>query len=368
MPGPLSEGGIESVAMNLQHYLISRGHAVDFVCHGEEKGIYEEEAKKRGSNIYHIPVKSENLIGTIKQFSSILQRNKYDVVHSHMNATGGIYLQIAKKYNIPVRVAHSHASSMKAFTTSKLHGLINFLEKSRTIKFSNIRIACSNEAGRWLFGTHSYTVVLNAVDVEKFSYNPEIRSEVRETLGITEHQLVAIHVGGFVNYKNHEFLIKVFSDLKDTKQKILLYLVGDGEYHQKIEDWIKKSGLEKTVIMLGRRTDVNNLLQAADVFLLPSTSEGNPVALAEAATAGLHCIVSDQVSKDIVPYFPEIQIDYLPINSEESADLWRHKILEKTDRIDYRDKYKCKLSSDEMGKIIEELYNKQLQSIRLRAI
>lgn len=356
MPSHISYGGIESVAINLWKVFLEKGYYIDFVCHGYQEGIFESDITQRGTHIYHIPIKGKNYWGTINEFEKIIMNGSYDVVHSHMNATSGIYLRIAKKYDVKVLVSHSHMSAMNAFTKNPLKALVNQIEKKRTNKYSNIRIACSDNAGRWLFGNRHYNVILNAVDVSALSFSPTIRTKRRIDLKIEENEFVVIHVGGFFNCKNHLYLIKVFSEICKLKNNAKLILVGDGPLRKEINHKIKEFDLENNVFMLGQRNDVNELLQAADVFLLPSISEGNPVALAEAAVSGLHCLVSERVAKDIAKYFAPDSIEFLPIAGEDSVVKWAETAITPWKRIQYCKENPCELDIKNMAKRIESLY------------
>ena len=243
MPSHISYGGIESVAINLWKFFLEKGYYIDFVCHGYQEGIFESDISQRGTHIYHIPAKGKNYWGTIHEFEKIIMHGSYDVVHSHMNATSGIYLKIAKKYGVKVLVSHSHMSAMNAFTKNPLKALVNQIEKKRTHKYSNIRIACSDNAGRWLFGNEHYNVILNAVDVSALSFSTKIRTKKRIDLKIEENDFVVIHVGGFLDCKNHLYLIKVFSEICKLRTNAKLILVGDGPLRKEINYKIKEFGL-----------------------------------------------------------------------------------------------------------------------------
>lgn len=356
IPTHISYGGIESVAINLWKAFSERGHHVDFVCHGYQEGVFENDIKQRGTHIYHIPVKGKNYWGTIKEFEKIIANGSYDVVHAHMNATSGIYLKIAKNYGVKVLVSHSHVSAMNAFTKNPLKGLINQIEKKRTNKYSNIKIACSDKAGRWLYGDQYYDVILNAVNVSATVFSPTVRIKKRKELGIENNEFVVIHVGGFLDCKNHLYLIKVFSEICTLVNNVKLILIGDGPLRKKIKNKINTYKLQDNVCMLGQRDDVNELLQAADVFLLPSKSEGNPVALAEAAASGLHCLVSDRVAKDAACYFTSGSIEFLPISEKESVKIWVKSAITPWIRIKYSKDNPCELDIENMAKRIEQLY------------
>lgn len=357
MPTHISYGGIESVGINLWKGLTELGHEVDFVCHGSIVGAYEDYIKFCGTNVYHIPGKNENIIATICEFKRIITAKSYDVIHAHMNATSGIYLQIASTYHIPILVAHSHVSTMAMYTKNIIKALINLYEKNRTNRFSNVKIACSKKAGDWLFGTEPYSIVLNAIDNNKFVFSDEIRKAKREELQLCENNDVYIHIGGFLAYKNHRYLLRVFRNIKNMNNNARLILIGDGPLRKKIEEELRDLGIADSVFMLGERKDVCELLQAADVFLLPSISEGNPVSLVEAATSGLHCLVSDSVAKDTAPYFLKGSIEFLSI-SEENIGEWVKKGLKKYNRIIYCEDNPCKLSALSMAKEVEKLYLK----------
>lgn len=357
MPTHISYGGIESVGINLWKGLTELGHEVDFVCHGRRIGAYEDYIKSYGTDVYHIPGKSENLIGTIRGFKKIIETKSYDVIHAHMNATSGIYLQIASTYHIPVLVAHSHVSTMAVYTKNIIKASINLYEKNRTNKFSNIKIACSKKAGDWLFGKAPYSIILNAIDNEKFMYSNNIRKMKREELRLCENNDTYIHIGGFLACKNHSYLLKIFRNIKNVNNNARLILVGDGPLRNRIKKELENLGIADSVLILGERKDVCELLQAADVFLLPSISEGNPVSLVEAATSGLHCLVSDSVAKDTAPYFLKGSIEFLSI-SEENIGEWVKKGLKKYNRIIYCEDNPCKLSALSMAKEVEKLYLK----------
>ena len=132
--------------------------------------------------------------------------------------------------------------------------------------------------------------------------------------------------------------------------------MGDGPLRKEINYKIKEFGLEDSVYMLGQRNDVNELLQAADVFLLPSLSEGNPVALAEAAVSGLHCLVSEHVAKDIAKYFAPDSIEFLPITGEDSVKKWAETAITPWKRIQYCKENPCELDIQNMAGQIENLY------------
>lgn len=299
MPREIGIGGIETVVLAYWKELLKRGHQVDFICHGYERGDYDDEIEKMGSLIYRVPIKSQNLKGTVQGVSEVLEKNEYDVVHAHMNATCGLYLKIAKKNGVQCRVAHSHCSSYKAYTNNWVKILINELEKVKTRKYATDCLACSDLAGRWLYGRRPFKIVRNGVDIERYRYNVHEREVIRQELNIQRDEIVLGHVGGFVECKNHDFLIEVFEQVYRENDKYRLILIGDGQLQQTIKDKVKEKQMKDKVIFLGQRNDVWRCLQAMDIFLLPSLSEGAPVAAIEAQANGLKCVFSNKIPLEV---------------------------------------------------------------------
>ena len=193
-------------------------------------------------------------------------------------------------------------------------------------------MACSREAGEWLFGKEAcerdnYIFLPNAVDTRRFRLPESVREKYRAELGLTD-KLVIGHVGRFQPAKNHSFLLDIFSLVHERRPDSALLLVGDGDLRAECEEKAAALGLSDSVIFTGNRSDVPELLQAMDVFAFPSVWEGLPVTLIEAQAAGLPCYVSSNVSgdADVSPL-----IEHLPIGD---AAIWADKLLNAPPRRD----------------------------------
>ena len=181
--------------------------------------------------------------------------------------------------------------------------------------------ACSKSAGQWMFGQSDVQVLPNAINAVQYEFDDKIRYKIRNQLGV-EGSYVLGHVGRFSSVKNHTFLIDVFEQLKKVETNVKLLLVGDGEKYSDIQEKVKNKGLSENVIFLGLRSDVNLIMQAMDVFLLPSLYEGLPVTMIEAQAAGLPCIISDRV-----PIECKITDLVYQVALDESLEVWVEKIL-----------------------------------------
>ena len=160
--------------------------------------------------------------------------------------------------------------------------------------FATDYFACGRDAGIYLFGNHAVdsgkvTILPNAVDYEKFSYNIQLRNEIREKYNIEDSTIVVGHVGRFFEQKNHEFLIDIFEEYHKENLDSILVMLGDGELINKIKDKVTQKKLEGSVCFLGNQSNVAEWYQAMDMFLLTSYYEGFPVVGVEAQVSGLPC-------------------------------------------------------------------------------
>ncbi|SJN37874.1 Glycosyltransferase [Marinilactibacillus psychrotolerans 42ea] len=141
-------------------------------------------------------------------------------------------------------------------------------------------------------------LINNGIDCDKFNFNPETRAKVRKALKVNDKFVVG-HVGRFANEKNHSFLIDTFVEIYKEKNNSVLVLAGDGELLDSLKEKVLRLGIKNNVLFLGSRNDINEIMQAMDVFILPSTFEGLGIVAIEAQAVGLPCYVSDRVPEAV---------------------------------------------------------------------
>ncbi len=105
-------------------------------------------------------------------------------------------------------------------------------------------------------------------------------------------------MGRFAYQKNHLFLLTVFEQILKVIPETVLILVGKGELKKEIEEQIKIRSLQEKVKIFESVADISEILQAMDIFALPSLFEGFPAVLVEAQTTGLPCVISDKVTRE----------------------------------------------------------------------
>lgn len=305
-------GGVEAVVMNYYRHIDRNKIQFDFICDNDSTNIPYEEIEKLGGKVILVPP-YQKIIAYHKELKRIFKENNYKIVHSHINTLSVFPLYTAKCAGVPVRIAHSHS------TTNKKEWKKNLIKQTLrpfSKLFATHYFACSELAGRWLFGNKEYDkgnvfLLSNAIDVEKFKYDEKIRKKIRKELKIKDDTVVIGHIGRFVAQKNHTFLIDIFSEYHKLNSNSILLLAGQGPLEEEIKEKVKKLQLEDAVKFLGQRNDVNRLYQAFDLFLLPSLYEGLGMVLIEAQCSGLPCICSTKV-----PQIAKVteHLDYVNLN------------------------------------------------------
>ena len=292
----MDRAGLETMLMNYYRNIDKSQIQFDFLTHRFEEGAYDNEIKGMGGKIYHAPrLYPQNYpayFRWMKKFFS--EYPEYRIVHSHIDSMGYLPLLAAKKAGIPVRIAHSHNTKIQKDFKYLLKQYFRFKINS----VCNYRLACGEIAGKHLFGNKSFKVIPNAIEAERFYFNMDIRKKKREELEV-EDKVVIGHVGRFSYQKNHMYLIRIFKEFLEIHSESVLLLVGSGEKEAEVKNQLKQMGIENKVRFLGNRSDVNELYQAMDVFVMPSFFEGIPVVGIEAQFSGLPCIFSDKVPKEV---------------------------------------------------------------------
>jgi glycosyltransferase involved in cell wall biosynthesis len=295
----MDSGGIESVVMNYYRHMDRSQVQFDFYLAEDSSFPQRQELEQLGAGIYLSPSYSKPFTYHSALYKAFREK-KYRIVHAHLSTMSVFPLFAAWRAGVPVRICHNHTT---AYWGEGSKTLLKYLLRPFNKVFATDYFACGETAGRWMYGDWCFdsgrvTVMPNAIDTEKFAFDPEARVALRDELGIAQDAFVVGHVGRFMYQKNHGFLIDIFTELQKEKPETRLLLVGEGELMGAIESKVKELGLEKKVIFTGARRDVSKLYSAMDVLCLPSFYEGMPVVAWEAQVNGLPCVFSDKVSKE----------------------------------------------------------------------
>lgn len=296
--GGLDRGGAETMVMNLYRAIDKTQIQFDFIVHNDKQQAYSDEIFSMGGKIYHFPkFNGKNFFAMRKLWNKFfVEHPEYKILHSHVRSYASLYLPIAHKAGLKT-IIHSHSTSNGKGLASVVKRIMQFPLRFQADFF----FGCSKEAGEWLFGkkvvnSEKYRILQNAIDTELYRFNPEIRHEYREQLGLGNKKTF-IHVGRFHPAKNHPFLLNVFAEIHKRDANTVLLLAGDGELRPAIEKQIAELGIQDSVKLLGSRSDVPKLLMAADCFLFPSVWEGFGMVAVEAQAAGLPVICNTAIPR-----------------------------------------------------------------------
>lgn len=359
----MSRGGIETMLMNYYRHMDRDKVQFDFLCHSYNKGAYDEEIERLGGRIYRTPGLNPLKIAKYLKYMKDLfaTHPEYRILESH-NGPFGVYpLFAAKKYNIPIRIYHAHGAGIEYDIKYPL----KFTCKSLLKYNMNRHFICGIKAGYFYMGkkvmeTGNYKFIPNAIDLDKFIYNEEVRNMLRSKYGL-EGKLVVGHVGRISYEKNHRHLIKVFAKALESNPNLHLVLLGDGALAGEVKAQIKQLNIEKSVLMLGVVPNTNEWYQVFDLFVLPSIREGLPVVGIEAQAADLPCIFSTAVTDEVALSQKATFIDL-----KESDDVWAGKINEIINRKESRNNnynllteknYNIKTEAKKLQELYISMYN-----------
>lgn len=360
----MDRAGIETMLMNYYRHIDRTKIQFDFLCNKTKPGAYDEEIKAMGGHIYHSPGLNPLKFFKYKKFMINLFKENPDIkiMHSHNGELAYQSLYSAYKYGIKTRICHAHNTKIEP----NLKKPLKLLYKTQLKKVANYYWGCGVEAIKFYFGDkiikeNNYMVLHNAIDVDKFIYNEEIRNKLRDKMNLQDKFVIG-HVGRFMEQKNHEFILDLFRVILKENPNSVLILLGDGELQEKMKEKAKALGISNSVKFLGNIDNVNEMYQVMDIFLLPSLFEGLPVVGIEAQAAGLKCFFSDDITKEV-----EIteNVEYLNLKND-SLDVWAKKILDKKKYIRKNmseDIIKSGYSIKEEAKKLEKIYIDEANSV-----
>jgi glycosyltransferase EpsF len=323
--------GAQTFIMNVYHKIDRQKVQFDFLVNTTEKCSYDDEIKEMGGKIIYIPKPNKlNILSYSSIVSKIIKKGKdYTCVHSHSLFFNGVIMKSAYKAGVPVRISHGHSTNDGKKDSFYRRFYINYMRKN-ILKYSTGLFGCSEKACEYLYGKGCFNdervkVISNGIELDKYKDLEENKNNLKEKLGLPLDCILIGNVARFTKVKNHKFLICIFSELLKKNPKIKLILVGDGPLKKEIKKFIEEKGVEKYVYLLGIRNDVPELMSIFDVFLLPSLYEGVPLVLIEAQAAGIPCIVSDTISKDV-----DMGISLLEfLDLKDDIDIWVNTIMSK---------------------------------------
>ena len=298
--GTFNARGAENFVMNVYRKIDRSSVQFDFVKHTKSHDFFDDEAIKLGARIFCCPkYNGFNHFEYSKWWRSFFKEHKeYRVIHGHVRSTACIYLKIAKEYGLTT-IVHSHSTS----NGSGFSATIKTIMQRRVRYFADYLFSCSDIAGRWLYGPfvqkETYKVVPNCIDIGRFRYNSTVRSQVRHEFGIAIGTFVIGHIGRYSEAKNYPKILSVFKEVLEHDETVRLLLVGS-EVEKGVRSFCNDQKIMERVIFAGPQSAPEKFYSAMDVLIFPSKWEGLPVSVVEAQASGLPCLISSNITKDVL--------------------------------------------------------------------
>ena len=300
VPSLAKDAGVTSVVYNLTRFSDSTRVRYDFLHHDMLDGNPRHENnldgkfESWGCRVYRVNYASADFLRFIREVHDVMGNvgGTYDVVHCHMPNSAFCVLREAKKAGVSVRVLHSHLNT----SSDRLsHRIRNAPLIAIGRHFANDYIACSKEAGGYLFRNKPFTLLHNGIDLSKFAYDQVVRDSLRMELGIPSDSRTVGCVGRLSKQKNLSFALRVFGKISKAEPSFRMIIVGDGEEEEDLKRLAVELQIDKKVMFTGIRDDVERFYSLFDCLLMPSLYEGLPVTAVEAQAAGLPCLYSSRV-------------------------------------------------------------------------
>ncbi|MGX7150923.1 glycosyltransferase [Enterococcus ureasiticus] len=296
--GKMIGGGIEAVVMNYYRQIDHSKIQFDFIIDSDSTIVPKEEITQLGGRIFEVsPYQSIRRYN--KDLESLFNKEHYQIVHSHINSLSFFPLRIAKKCGVPIRIAHNHSTAAPGET--KKNAMKYILRLFSTI-YPTHYAAPTLYAGRWLFGkkiaSTQLEIIKNAIELEKFDYDPIVRNTLRNELGFTKDDFVIGNIGRFVWQKNQAFIVELFNEVLKKKGNAKLLLIGEGPLKLELEKKVLAYGIGDKVTFFSNTDNIHEYYQIMDIFLFPSNYEGLGMVAVEAQISGLPVITSTKVPID----------------------------------------------------------------------
>lgn len=312
----MGNGGTEHFVMDNYRRIDKSKVQFDFLTSVEEEGFFDKEIIELGGRIIHAYPFRKNPIKNYFSIAQIVKENQYSIVHRHTGSAFGYFdLRAARHGGASHLILHAHNTQAEKALLHKLSKLL--------FRTDCVRLACSEEAGRFLFGKKAvFSIIKNGIDCDKFVFSSSERLTLREEWNIGE-KLVVGHIGRFEQQKNHRKLLEIFAAMHNQKPDSMLFCVGAGTMLSTSKQYAQELGIDQNVIFAGNRDDVDKIINVFDVFCFPSNYEGFGITLLEAQANGLRCYASKDVISDVANLSGNVS--FIPLYS--SSKYWADQIL-----------------------------------------
>ena len=300
--GIMNAGGTESLIMEtLRHRSADVRYVMLIHYDGEapKAGVFDDEIRNMGVPMYYIrSVGSLGIRGYINEFTRVMAHmSRADILHSHLNASGGVIAMAAKKCGIRYRICHCHADIH--FTGSFLYRIKQEMQL-KVLKWLIDRNAtdmwaCSDAAWRRLFMPWRKKVVVdNMIDATLYLPSEDRRAAAKHKFGLEDRMVIGA-VGRVAPIKNYEIILRALPAVPDAVFICFGRFSPDNAYCRRLVELAASLDVSDRVVWAGNSNDIAGDIHCIDVFVMPSFTEGFGMAALEAQAAGIPSVLSSGI-------------------------------------------------------------------------
>jgi len=287
--GSFTLGGIERLVTDVCRVLVREGrYDVSICCLEGRRGPFLKDVLSLGVPVHDCPRRSRGQFLTFaRDFYRLLRTVKPDIVHSHLHWSLPWQIAAAKLARVRSIVVTQHRLSKPRRLALARWKAYAILTRHFVDRFTAVSEAVSeNIAQHGWASVSDIAIIRNGVDLSVFNTDCVERDAARERIGVGRSALVGT-VGNFRPDKGHKYLVEAARKVLDSGTDCHFVLVGSGSLRTALEEQVDQLDLRTNFSFLGARRDIPEILRAMDVFVLPSVSEGLPIALIEGIASGV---------------------------------------------------------------------------------
>lgn len=311
---PLSNDGITKIEMDICRQF-HNDLDLEFALGFSFDNKYGRELQSLGVRLHELEPKA-HVLKYMRSIETLVRNNSYDTVYIHGNSAM-MYVEArpSSRGGAGRVIAHCHNTSTK-------HPFFHKAFKPFFNRTLDLKIGCSAMAAEWAYSGRNILVIPNGIDTNRMAFDPAARSEKRLELGVEDKVLVG-HIGRFIEQKNHDKVVSVFSEFHQANENSHLLLIGSGQDKERIFNKVQDSGLSEAVTFIDYTDRPEAYISAMDVMLMPSLYEGLCLVAVESQANGLPLVISDRMSPDTIREPGHVEV----VGLDDSDEEWSKALL-----------------------------------------
>jgi glycosyltransferase involved in cell wall biosynthesis len=339
----LGVGGAETWLLELlRHWRDNGAVHVDIVATGGERGVFDDEARTLGAQVFYLRYGRRHLPSFVSAFRKVLREGRYDALHDHQDYASGWHYLMGRGLLPAVRATHVHNPAYQIrnnYGVTLGRRLTARAGKRLVARYATHILGTSRGAiTAYGFDDPAFAATPRAalhcgIDPSRFLASAQARASIREEFGWRASDAVALFAGRFdvspdpthpQTHKNSGFAVDVAIECARRCDAIRFVFVGPpSAATAALVLRVSQAGLEDRIVFAGVRLDVGRLMGGADALLFPSRAEGLGMVAVEAQAAGLPVLASTGVPREcaVVPQLVRF------LDLDHGVDAWANQLL-----------------------------------------